>query len=487
MRIVMVGINHRTASVALREQLAVLSGDAATTLQALSEHHPGIEAALVSTCNRTELYVARPAERGPTAEQLRSFLAEQGGVALATLSPATIHREQEPAARHLFRVSAGLDSMVLGEPQILGQIKRAYEAATEAETVGSILHQLFQQAIAAGKAVRRETAIGTGNVSVGSVAVDFARQIFEDLSDKRVLSVGIGEMTKPMLRHLLTQTPRRLWLINRTPVQAARLAKTLQLPPDQGGARPWDDLDELIVEADIVLTATSAAEPILTPDGIKPLLRRRRNRPLFIIDLALPRDVEPDIATLNNVFLYNIDDLQAAIHANRDQRGEAVQACEHHIAEAVRGCMAQIQHQDLGQLVRHLRHQLHEIGEREQQRTDRKLAAHADQSDPDQLSRIVTEHTHRVINKILHLPLSQLDNREEEAPLGFYAAALRRLFQLEDAIEQPQQGERPASENGASQDDSRGGSPDTTGESAESAQDRGPSTGRWLTDMSRAE
>lgn len=432
MRIMMVGLNHRTASVNLREQLAVAGDDVPATLRELSERFPGIEAALISTCNRTELYVARPAEQAPGAAELRQFLSEQADVDPEALTPATIHREQGPAAQHLFAVAGGLDSMVVGEPQILGQVKRAYEAAAEAETVGSILHQLFQQAIATGKAVRRDTAIGEGNLSVGSVAVDFARQIFDALTDKEVLSIGIGEMTKPMLRHLLGQSPRKLWLVNRTTSQASALARQLALPDTQGGAQPWDQLNELLVQSDIVLTATGAAEPIITHEHLKPLLRRRRNRPLFIIDIALPRDVDQSVGALNNVFLYNIDDLQSAIHANRDHRGQAVQACQQQVNDAAAACMAQIQHQDLGYLVRHLRQQLHAIGQQEQQRTNRKLAAHAQSGDPDKLSDIVNEHTHRVINKILHLPLSQLDNRDADAPLGFYAAALRRLFQLDD-------------------------------------------------------
>jgi len=438
MRIVMVGVNHRTAGVTLRERLAGGAGvDPAGTLRSLQHAHPGVESVLISTCNRTELYVARPVNAEPGMDALRWFLAEAGGVDVEQLTAASIQREQEPAVRHLFRVAAGLDSMVLGEPQILGQVKRAYEAAAEAETVGSVLHQVFQQALATGKQVRQGTGIGTGRVSVGSVAVDFARQIFEAISDKQVLSIGIGEITKPMLRHLLGQSPKRVWLVNRTPDAATRLAEALELGSSRGGARPWEQMEELLVSADIVITATGSDQPILTEGGLKPILRRRRHRPLFVVDLALPRDVEPAVGSMTNVFLYNIDDLQAAIEANQDQRAGEVQAGEQYVGEAVQACMARVQHQDLGQLVRQLRQQLHAVGEVEQQRTDRKLAAHAGEADPQALREIVDEHTHRVINKILHMPLSQLDDRTGEAPLGFYAAALRRLFDLEDGTSEP--------------------------------------------------
>jgi glutamyl-tRNA reductase len=433
MRIVLVGINHRTAPVALREQVAITGDALPGALRALRQIYPQTECALISTCNRTELYIARPTDQEPSADQLRQFLATQSGVEQSALEPVSIHREQEPAVRHLFRVAAGLDSMVLGEPQILGQVKRAYEAAAECEAVGSVLHKVFQQAIAAGKAARRETAIGEGNLSVGSAAIDFARQIFEDLSDKTVVSIGIGEMTKTMLRHLLAQSPRRLWLVNRSPEQAKALSEGLGLGPEQGGARPWEEMDRLLVEADIVLTGTGAPEPIVTAARMKPLLRQRRNRPVFVVDLAVPRDVDQDVGTLNNVFLYNLDDLQAAIAQNQDQRQHATRQCEQHIGEAVQSCMAQLQHQDLGQLVRQLRAQLHAVGEQEQQRTTRKLMAQGTGADAEQIDRIVAEHTHRLINKILHMPLSQLNDRDGEAPLGFYAAALRRLFHLEDS------------------------------------------------------
>lgn len=457
MRIVMLGINHRTAPVELRERLALAEDDLTVLLQHMRSIWPHAECVVLSTCNRMEFYIARPTHEPPAAEDLRRLMSERSGVSLADVTAATIHREQDQALTQLFRVCSGLDSMVLGEPQVLGQVKRAYDAAVQQQTVGPILHRVFQQAIAAGKHVRTTTGIDAGRVSVGSVAADFARQVFEDFSDKVVLGIGAGEMAEAALSHLRDLRPQRLWLCNRSPQRAADLAGNLAISADSGGARAWDELDELLVEADIVLSSTGAREPILTVDRLAPLARRRRNRPLFIIDLAVPRDVSPEVGAMKNVYLYNIDDLQTVVQANMDERREQVHQCEAHLADAVAACMRQVQARDIGQLIRQLRHRLQEIGEAEQNRTVRKLlninggaAASAEE--------VVAEHTHRLINKILHVPLSQLEKRHDDqnAPLAFYAAALRRLFDLEDeaVADKPPRPAAPLSPKGDNSADS---------------------------------
>ncbi len=426
MRLLMLGVNHRTAPVALREKLA-LAGDALdATLDALHAAHPMIEAVILSTCNRTELYLARPAHEPPTFDELRAFLSARCGIAADQLPGVTIQREQQEAAGHLFRVCAGLESMVLGEPQILGQVKRAYEAANARGCVGPVLHRVFQHAIRCGKDVRNRTGIDAGRVSVGSVAVDFARNVFERFDDKTVVAVGAGEMIKLALRHFSSQSPGRLWLTNRTAERAHALAAGI--PAAQ--VRAWDDLDTLLVEADVLLVCTGATTPIITLDRFRSggLHRRRRNRPLFIIDLGVPRDVAPQIGSLSNVYLYNIDDLQTVIGESHGQRSAIATQCETMLLEQVRSCISAIQHQDVGQLVRQLRERLERLGRAEQDRTTRKLMT----ASPDDYEALVAEHTHRLINKILHLPLSQIDRRNADAPLGFYAAALRRLFALDD-------------------------------------------------------
>ncbi len=447
MRILLLGMNHRTAPLEVREQLAFSEEELASLHAELSERFPAAEHVVLSTCNRIECYIARPTEDPPTIDDLRRLLAKRAGIAVDKLTAATIHREQQQAVHHLFRVCAGLDSMVLGEPQVLGQVKRAYDAAMSCESVGPVLHRVFQEAIGAAKRVRTSTSIGSGRVSVGSVAVDFVRQVFEGFHDKTILGIGAGEMAKATLRHLQGLQPQRLWLTNRSPQRAVQLAEALNLRGDAGGARPWEELDELLVEADVVAHQHGATEPILTSERFKPIAKRRRHRPLFIIDIAVPRDVSPEVGALSNVYLYNIDDLQTVMDQGMDQRRAEIAACEQQLSEAVTLCMRQVQQRDLGHLIRQLRQRLHDLGDLEQQRTQRKLQSLTDRETADAVSDLLDEHTRRLVNKILHLPLSQFDQRganagaEAEAPLGFYAAALRRLFDL-DEYEQNQEHEQ---------------------------------------------
>ena len=431
MRIVLIGINHRTAPVQVRETLAVTDDQLAAVLGRFRDRWPDCEAVVLSTCNRTELYIARPVHGSPTADELRAFLAQLADTDPQVVTASSIHREQHEAVRHLFRVSAGLDSMVLGESQVLGQVRRAWEAAAACDTVGPTLHRIFQQAVTTAKHLRTTTGIDAGKVSIASVAVDLAKRIFPDLSQRTVVGIGAGEMTRLTLRHLQRLSPHRLWLVNRSPDRATALAEHLQLAAPTGGARPWDDLDELLVDADIVLTSTASAEPVLTLDRMRPLIRRRRHRPLFLIDLAVPRDVEPTVASLSNVYLYNIDDLQAVVDSSFRQRRAEVERCEAQLLDQAQACLRQIQHRDVGRLIRQLRRRLHDIGELEQQRTHRKLAS-LSTLDDEAVSQLLDQHTHRIINKILHLPLSQLGHKQPGAPLSFHAAALRRLFNLDD-------------------------------------------------------
>ncbi len=522
MRILLLGINHRTAPVALREALAVgadrLPGVLAAFRARFDVEGRGCEAVLISTCNRTELYVARPAHAPPNAEELRAFLAEQTGASAALVTASSIHREQQPAVHHLFRVTAGLDAMAVGESQVLGQVRRAYEAAQVAGTAGTTLHRVFQRALSAARDAHKQSGVDALRQSVSSMAVEFAGNLFESFEDKTVVGLGAGEITKATLVRMLEKRPARTWVVNRTADAGLRLASALGLSIEpmpehlesagnvrgrqggregggqggRGGARPWADLGEVLVEADVVLAGTASAEPVITEAMFRPLLRRRRNRPLFLIDLAVPRDVEPAVGTLPNVYLYNIDDLNAAL-AEIPERREKIERCELLVRDAAERCVGAGQHQEVGTLVRQLRQKLQAIGEDEKQRTRRKLAAirgpdhgrdasAADES--DRIDRLLDEHTHRLINKVLHLPLSRLDpkggkTRDPDAagaelakgftllqtpasesqnetrvgstenngagegttgvvsqgggvPLGFYAAALRRLFDLDE-------------------------------------------------------
>jgi len=457
MRFLLLGINHRTAPVELREALAISAERLPAVLaafrkrfgnQSASEeavkNSGGGEAVLLSTCNRTELYVARPSHAEPTIDALRRFLAEQTGASLDLITASSIHREQQPAVHHLFRVTAGLDAMAVGETQVIGQVRRAYDAAQQAGTVGPSLNRVFQAALRDVKQAHQQSGVAALQQSVSSMAVEFAGNLFESFTDKTVAGLGAGEITKATLQRMLAKLPGQTWVVNRTPAAGLALAETLGLGLDQdaahrGGARAWEELDEVLVEADIVLTGTAAAEPVITAERFKKLIRRRKNRPVFLIDLAVPRDVEPAVGGLPNVYLYNIDDLNAAL-ADVPRRREKIDRCEAMVREAAERCVGAAQHQDLGVLVRQLRSKLLAIGDDERARTQRKMQSLHDAGQYDKIEGLLDEHTHRLINKVLHLPLSQLDKKRrggEEVPTNFYAAALRRLFDLDDVPATP--------------------------------------------------
>src|SRR5690606_36132933 len=298
-----VGVSHETADVSLREAASL---DAALIPSALAELDAAgaEEAVIVSTCNRTELYLVTGDGRD-AREVAREFFARRAkaGRETALLSALYAH-EGEEAARHLFAVAAGLRSLVLGEDQILGQVKEAYSLAAACGAAGPILSHLFQRAIHVGKRVRTETGLGRGAVSVSYAAVELARKIFGDLSGKRILLLGAGEMAELALKNLADHGSLRIWVANRTREHGEALARAFG-----GEAVAMEELEERLAAADIVLASTGAREPVLTRAMVQRAVRRRRGRPLFVIDIAVPRDVDPDVHALDGVFLYNIDDL----------------------------------------------------------------------------------------------------------------------------------------------------------------------------------
>lgn len=445
MHILCVGLSHQTASVELRERVA-LNGDAVDAgLRELHRLFPHAEIAIISTCNRTEIYVARPLHGHPRVEELLGFLADASDLPAEDLAEAVYHYDNEQALRHLFRVAAGLDSMVLGENQIVAQVKQAYERAAAAGTIDTVLHKVFQFALATAKKVRTDTAISTGRTSVSSVAVDFARHLFSRLGDKTVLTIGAGKMTELTLTHFLELRPKRVLIANRSPAKAHDLAEKYG-----GEAAAFEQLGDHLVEADVVISSTGAARPIVDVPMFKPLIKRRRFRPLFVIDIAMPRDFDPAVGDLANVYLYNLDDLQKAISEDQALRSGEVSTCESIVDAAVMDCYAAIQTGDFAELIQLLRRQIHDIAAAESERTANKLAA--GDADPGQLRDILDEHAHRLVNKILHRPLSELRaNTGTEAAM--YATALRRLFMLDQQPEDlhpPEQTMAPSREKESS-------------------------------------
>ena len=322
MSLALIGVNHKTAPIALREQIAISRDDLPETMRALAAV-PGVtECMIVSTCNRVELLAA---VEGPDV-QISGFLSDYFGLKAEVLIPHLYeHRDQE-AVRHLFRMAASLDSMVVGEPQILGQVKEAFAAARAAGTVSGQLEHLLQSAFAAAKRARSETGIGSNSVSIASVAVEMARKIFGSLQGRTVFLVGAGKMSELAARHLVQQGAGTILVTNRTHERARRMAEEFQgtVVPQ---VVPFDQIYEAAAKADIVISSTGAPLHIFRPEHGHAFMQRRRNKPMFFIDIAVPRDVDPEMNKLDGIFVYDIDDLQQVASAHMEERkGQAIDA-----------------------------------------------------------------------------------------------------------------------------------------------------------------
>src|SRR5579864_2118872 len=422
MRLLLVGISHRTAPVELRERLDFQARGVAEALRALAARGSTREAAVVSTCNRAEMYVAcdDPAQ---TRLDLVAFVSEFNGVAQGDVAPHVYHESDLEAARHLFRVAAGLESLVVGEPQILGQVKDAHTVATMSHTAGPVLNRLFHASFAVGKRVRTETGLGSGAVSVSYAAVSLARKIFGDLAGRNVLVVGAGEMGKLTALHMKSQGVHHVTILSRTIAHAARTAEAI------GGASaaPWEELDAQLAASDIVITATGAAAPILTKAHIESAMRRRRSRPLFIIDIAMPRDVEAAAGEIEQVFLYNIDHLQATVRENLARRASEVARAETIVNEEVEKFAGWFRSRGAIPTVVALRERFESIRRAELERLDFKLS-----SLPPEARARVDEITHLIVEKLLLTPTEQLKALGSSEAVGPYSEALTKLFALAD-------------------------------------------------------
>src|SRR6185436_19174103 len=304
MHLLLLGVSHRTAPVDLRERLDFSSRDLGVAVEALATRPSAAEAVVLSTCNRSEIYVAS-GDLPRAHEELISFLSEYHHLSPAEFQPHLFSYGDAAAARHLFRVAAGLDSLVVGEPQILGQVKEAFQAAADRRCTGPMLSKLFHWSFGVGKRVRTETAVGEGAVSASFAAVTLARKIFGRLDGRHVLVIGAGEISSLTAEHLRSQGVGDIVITSRTAAHAEALATSVG-----GRAALWEDVPLLLASADIVVTATGSQRPILTRAQVEATTARHRHDPLFIIDLAVPRDVEASVGDIEQVFLYNVDDLQ---------------------------------------------------------------------------------------------------------------------------------------------------------------------------------
>ena len=432
MHLLLVGISHRTAPIELRERLDFQVRGVPAALRALASRESLREAIVVSTCNRAEIYAACE-DVAQAHNELVRFVSDFHGVDGTALQPYLYDLVDLDVTRHLFRVASGLDSLVVGEPQIQGQVKDALTAATAEQTAGPLLTRLFHSSFGVGKRVRTETSVGAGAVSIGFAAVALARKIFGDLKGRNVLVVGAGEIGKLTAIHLKSQGVSRITIMSRTMAHATRTAEAI------GGASvaPWEEMDAALGASDIVITATGAASPILTKGRVEALMRPRRNQPLFIIDIALPRDVEAATGEIEQVFLYNIDDLQTTVRENMARRESEVARAQVIVNEEVDRFAGWLRSRGAIPTVVALRKHFEQVWRSELARLEPKMAA----LPPDAKER-VEDVTRLVIEKLLLTPTEQLKAiGGDTETLSTYAEALTRLFGLDGVdIERPTRG-----------------------------------------------
>jgi len=419
MHIVVVGLSHHTAPVEIRERLAFAPTAMEKPLRQMLELPAIAEALIVSTCNRVELYAATKDPDTATAT-LRRFLAEYHAVPLEEIEQHLYDYQGEAVIRHLFRVASSLDSMIIGEPQILGQIKTAYGYAMEFKTAGLILNRFLHKAFSVAKRVRTETGIASSAVSVSFAAVELARKIFDRLDDKVVMIIGAGEMCELAARHFVSNGVTRVLVTNRTFERAEKLAAEFQ-----GRAVPFEQFTDHLATVDIILTSTGAPTFILGQKQMEDILRRRKNRPMFLIDIAVPRDVDPKVNQLDNIYLYDVDDLQGVVQANLKERQKEAHRAEAIVGEEIGQFHLWLANLEVKPTIVALRKRFEEICAQELAKT---FSNHKDLT--DQQRQGIETMANAIVNKVLHRPIAVLKRTQNESSGEDYVDAVRQLFDL---------------------------------------------------------
>jgi glutamyl-tRNA reductase len=437
MQLFLLGLNHKTAPVEVREQLALPPSRVAQALRFLREQSGAREAAILSTCNRAEIYAVGTPE---TAHRLERFLDEFQHIPSRYIQPYLYRQHDDNSARHLFRVASGIDSLVLGESEILGQVKTAMEASRANGAMSNVLDELFRRAIVCGKRVRSETAISRGALNVGSAAVELARQIFGPLAGHTVLILGAGKMSSLTAQHLVASGARRVLVANRTYARAQELAERFSDPDDNSGlngipaalseAVTWEEFPKRLIEADIVIASTRAPHLVLTAEQVAQAMKARRHRPLFLIDIAVPRDIDPTAHQLENVFLYDIDDLQGVVNSNLAQRSQELNRVETIIDSEVDLWRKWYGAMDARPVMAALARRAEEIREQELEATMSQLS-HLSERD----QQMVRAMAKSISGKLMHAPLRHLREAAEAAPED--VEAIRRAFALPESTLPP--------------------------------------------------
>jgi glutamyl-tRNA reductase len=419
MNIVVVGLSHKTAAVEVREKVAFAPTQMEKPLRQLVDLPDITEAVIVSTCNRVEVYVTTRDIAGGIA-RVKRFLADYHQLDLEILDNHLYAHHGEDAIRHVFRVASSLDSMVVGEPQILGQIKTSYGYAAEFKSSGIILNRFLHKAFSVAKRVRTETKIASSAVSVAFAAVELARKIFNDLSDKTVMLIGAGEMCELAAKHFLNNGVRALMVTNRTFERAEKLADEFD-----GKAVRFDDLFDQLHKADIILSSTGAPHTIIGARDLDEVMRRRKHKPMFFIDIAIPRDIDPGVNDVDNVYLYTVDDLQEVVQANLAQRAEEAQKAEEIVNQEIGQFFKWLSSLEVTPTIVALRGKFDEIRKAELEKT---LANWKDLP-PDAQKRLEA-CTMAIMNKLLHPPTTLLKKAGQGGRTDLYVDAVRNLFEL---------------------------------------------------------
>ncbi len=412
-----VGLNHDSAPVEIREKLAFSASSVPIALSSFVQTFPTSEAVILSTCNRVEIY-ATSSDNSLNKETLLDFLSAFHDLPKEKFADHMYHYQDMDAVRHLFFVSSSLDSLVRGETQILSQVKEAYMTATSAETTGSILNQLFQRSLNVAKEVHTKTSIGKGKVSVSSVAVDLAIKIFKDFSDKTLFIIGAGEMCELVLKNLVERGAKTAIVANRNYDKAKTLAEQYD-----GKAINYENLQDYLPQADIIISSTAATHYVIHTEHIKNAIKVRRGNPMLLIDIAVPRDINPEIAKIDNVYLYNIDDLQTVVSSNIDDRESELGKCQAIINKEVDKFMAWFEELKIGPAIAQLRNHFHEIGEQELERLRPKLGRIAH----EEWEHIVYS-MQRTLNKILHEPAKVGKEKAKNGGGYQYVETIKHLF-----------------------------------------------------------
>ena len=421
MNLILIGASHHSAPVDLRERIDFSRRGVPEALSVLGEIPDIAEVAVLSTCNRSEIY-AMCDDPVTVGSGLVAFMSSYHDVPESELAPHLYTRHDTDAVRHLFRTAAGLDSLLVGEPQILGQVKDAYTTASQHQCTGALLNRLFHWSFAVGKRVRSDTGIGEGAVSVSYAAISLARKIFGSLKGLHALLIGAGEMAELTATHLRSQGVHQIRVASRTAARATALAAKVD-----GESVPWENITTQLTSADIVVTATGSATPIVTRRHIDAAMQPRRDRPLFIMDIGLPRDVEPSSGDVEQVFLYNIDDLRSIVRENLTRRQSQVDRGELLVEEEVDRFVVWLRSRAAIPTVVALRRRFESIRTSELSRLEPKLA-----SLPPESRERVEEVTRLLVEKLLLAPTEQLKSATDQEMVATYADALNHLFNLPD-------------------------------------------------------